>query len=53
MSLLDRHIGFVEALRAAGLQVSLAEDLDAATALTLVDWDQTARPSERRTPPPC
>jgi uncharacterized protein with von Willebrand factor type A (vWA) domain len=39
MSLLDRHIGFVEALRAAGLQVSLAEDLDAATALTLVDWD--------------
>jgi uncharacterized protein with von Willebrand factor type A (vWA) domain len=39
MSLLDRHIGFVEALRAAGMQVSLAEDLDAATALTLVDWD--------------
>src|SRR5688500_17955116 len=39
MSLLDRHIGFVEALRAAGLQVSLAEDLDAAPALTLVERD--------------
>lgn len=39
MSLLDRHIAFVEALRGAGLQVSLAEDLDAATALTAIDWD--------------
>ena len=29
MSLLDTHIGFVEALRAAGLSVSLAEGLDA------------------------
>lgn len=38
MALLDRHIGFVEALRAAGLQVSLAEDLDAANALTSLDW---------------
>jgi uncharacterized protein with von Willebrand factor type A (vWA) domain len=37
--LLDRHIGFVEALRAAGLSVSLAEDLDAVTALTALDWD--------------
>jgi uncharacterized protein with von Willebrand factor type A (vWA) domain len=31
--LLDRHIAFVEALRAAGLPVSLAEDLDAVRAL--------------------
>ncbi len=30
---LDRHIAFVEALRAAGLPVSLAEDLDAVRAL--------------------
>jgi len=34
MSLLDRHIGFVEALREAGLPVSLSEDLDAVTAVT-------------------
>ncbi|MGI9157952.1 MAG: vWA domain-containing protein [Marmoricola sp.] len=37
---LDRHIAFVEALRAAGLPVSLAEDLDAVRAvsrLPLVD----------------
>ncbi len=33
MSLLDRHIAFVEALRTAGLPVSLAEGLDAADAL--------------------
>ena len=31
--LLDRHIAFVEALRSAGLPVSLAEDLDAVRAL--------------------
>jgi hypothetical protein len=37
--LLDRHIGFVEALRAAGLSVSLAEDIDAARALGHVDLD--------------
>ncbi|WP_109506808.1 vWA domain-containing protein [Nocardioides speluncae] len=37
--LLDRHIGFVEALREAGLAVSLAEDLDALTALQSVTWD--------------
>ena len=38
--LVDRHIGFVEALRAAGLSVSLAEDLDAVAALRALDWDQ-------------
>jgi uncharacterized protein with von Willebrand factor type A (vWA) domain len=36
--LVDRHIGFVEALRAAGLSVSLAEDLDAIAALRALDW---------------
>lgn len=34
MPLVDRHIGFVEALRAAGVPVSLAEDLDAVHAVT-------------------
>ena len=38
MSLLDTHIGFVEALRAAGLSVSLAEGLDAIAALEQVRW---------------
>ncbi|WP_300679768.1 VWA domain-containing protein [Nocardioides sp.] len=38
MSLLDRHLAFLEALRAAGLPVSLAEDLDAVAALGLVGW---------------
>ena len=38
MSLLDTHIGFVEALRAAGLSVSLAEGLDAIAALDRVSW---------------
>ena len=33
MSLLDRHIEFVEALRVAGLPVSLAEGLDAVAAI--------------------
>lgn len=37
--ILDRHIGFVEALRAAGLSVSLAEDIDAARALTHIELD--------------
>lgn len=37
--LVDRHIAFLEALRAAGLPVSLAEDLDAIAALTALDWD--------------
>jgi len=36
--LLDRHIAFLEALRGAGLWVSLAEDLDAVAALTSVEW---------------
>ena len=40
--LLDRHIAFLEALRGAGLPVSLAEDLDAVAALTALDWDQRA-----------
>jgi uncharacterized protein len=36
--LVDRHIAFLEALRGAGLSVSLAEDLDAVAALTALDW---------------
>ncbi len=39
MALVERHIAFVEALREAGLPVSLAEDLDAAAALTAIEWD--------------
>ncbi len=38
MTLLDTHIGFVEALRAAGLSVSLAEGLDAIAALERIGW---------------
>jgi uncharacterized protein with von Willebrand factor type A (vWA) domain len=34
MALLDRHLAFVEALRAAGLPVSLSEGLDAVHAIT-------------------
>jgi uncharacterized protein with von Willebrand factor type A (vWA) domain len=37
--LVDRHIAFLEALRTAGLPVSLAEDLDAVAALRALDWD--------------
>jgi len=37
--LVDRHISFLEALRAAGMSVSLAEDLDAIAALGVLDWD--------------
>ena len=40
MSLLDRHIEFVEALRAAGLPVSLAEGLDAVRAIDTLDIDR-------------
>jgi uncharacterized protein with von Willebrand factor type A (vWA) domain len=40
--LLDRHIAFLEALRAAGLPVSLAEDLDAVAVLTALPWDDRA-----------
>jgi uncharacterized protein len=36
--LVDRHIAFLEALRGAGLPVSLAEDLDAIAALQTLDW---------------
>ncbi len=36
--LVDRHIAFLEALRRAGLAVSLAEDLDAVAALAAVPW---------------
>lgn len=36
--LLERHLAFVEALRGAGLSVSLAEDLDAVAALSVVGW---------------
>ena len=38
--LLDRHVAFVEALREAGLSVSLAEGLDAVAALSALPWDQ-------------
>ncbi|MEU7856633.1 VWA domain-containing protein [Nonomuraea sp. NPDC049141] len=36
-SLVDRHVGFVHALREAGLPVSLAEGLDAVRALRVID----------------
>ncbi|KQY62639.1 vWA domain-containing protein [Nocardioides sp. Root140] len=36
--LLDRHVEFIEALRAAGIPVSLAEDIDAARAATALSW---------------
>ena len=39
MSLVDRHIAFLESLRGAGMSVSLAEDLDALRALRALDWD--------------
>ncbi len=38
MSLLGSHIGFVEALRSAGLAVSLAEGLDAIRAVGVIGW---------------
>ncbi|WP_110207777.1 vWA domain-containing protein [Nocardioides daejeonensis] len=38
MPLLERHVDFVEALRRAGLPVSVAEDLDAARAISAVPW---------------
>ncbi|MFC6285543.1 VWA domain-containing protein [Nocardioides sp. GCM10027113] len=40
--LVGRHIGFLEALRAAGMPVSLAEDLDAVAALQAVPWHDRA-----------
>jgi len=36
--LVGRHIDFLEALRGAGLPVSLAEDLDAFAALGALPW---------------
>ncbi|NJP90606.1 VWA domain-containing protein [Nonomuraea sp. FMUSA5-5] len=36
-SLVDRHVGFVHALRAAGLPVSVAEGLDAANAMRVIE----------------
>lgn len=38
--LVDRHIAFLEALRGAGLAVSLAEDIDAVAALSVLPWDE-------------
>ena len=40
--ILDRHLAFVEALRAAGLPVSVAEDLDAMAVLEALPWDDRA-----------
>nr|MBA3783575.1 hypothetical protein [Nocardioides sp.] len=39
MTLLDTHIGFLEALRSAGVPVSLAEGLDAIEAVAVLSWD--------------
>lgn len=38
MSLLDRHQGLLESLRGAGLPVSLAEGLDAISAMGAIGW---------------
>ncbi|MEX0427955.1 VWA domain-containing protein [Nocardioides sp. DS6] len=38
MTLLDRHLAFLHALRGAGLPVSLAEDLDAVAAISAIGW---------------
>ena len=38
MALLDRHIAFIEALRTAGLPVSLSEDLDSVEVLTHIGF---------------
>ncbi|TQK73278.1 VWA domain-containing protein [Nocardioides sp. SLBN-35] len=40
--LLERHLAFVEALRGAGLSVSLAEDIDSLAALGAVRWGERA-----------
>ncbi|MBO3749477.1 VWA domain-containing protein [Streptosporangiaceae bacterium NEAU-GS5] len=39
-ALIDRHVGFLHALREHGLPVSLAEGLDAAKALTCIDLSE-------------
>ncbi|OIJ26532.1 vWA domain-containing protein [Nocardioides luteus] len=46
MTLLDRHIEFLEALRGAGLPVSLSEGLDAVTALGLIGWNDRTQVKE-------
>lgn len=38
MAVVDRHLEFLDALRGAGLPVSMTEDLDAIEALTLIPW---------------
>ena len=38
--LVGRHIDFLEALRGAGVSVSLAEDLDAVAALSALPWSE-------------
>ncbi|TIC85002.1 VWA domain-containing protein [Nocardioides sp. GY 10113] len=38
--LLDRHLAFIEALRGAGLSVSLAEDIDSVAALSALPWGE-------------
>jgi uncharacterized protein with von Willebrand factor type A (vWA) domain len=40
--LLDRHLAFIEALRGAGLSVSLAEDIDSVAALSAIGWGSRA-----------
>jgi len=37
--LVDRHVDFIDALRAAGVPVSLAEGVDAVSALSTLRWD--------------
>ncbi|WP_309136396.1 vWA domain-containing protein [Nocardioides campestrisoli] len=37
--LLDRHVAFLDALRAAGMPVSLSEGLDAIDAVSALSWD--------------
>ena len=39
IGLVDRHVGFLHALRAAGVPVSLAEGVDAVSALSALRWD--------------
>jgi uncharacterized protein with von Willebrand factor type A (vWA) domain len=38
--LVERHVAFLEALRGAGLAVSLVEGLDAVAALSALPWDE-------------
>lgn len=40
--LVERHIAFLEALRGAGMPVSLAEGLDAVAAMGAVGWEERA-----------